>query len=433
MKTIAKLLVFVSGLAMLSAWVLWQFFPETPLELFGISYKDIFGINTLKSDVGGVFLALGICILISFLRGTKWLKAARLILIAILLARVISIIQDGYTHMALFPLFGEIIAILLFSFVIKKYPTPYDYANEIHPDFRFFRFATFQYKGNAFKRIVNAFMRFQFNNVKLKKDIEENHYSIKGYKDRDLKITTYKLNTVKENAPCIMLFHGGGFWMESRPDYKKFYGKLAKETEALLVYVDYGLSLDHPYPAATEDCYNATLWAFQNADNIGINKNKIALYGDSAGGNLAAVVSQMLRDRNQFQPCLQMMIYPVADNNFKTESAKRFQGVPIWNTPSTIDATKIYMRDFPNEEPAYAFPLKAKDFSNLPPAYIEVAEFDSLKDEGILYAEKLSDADVPVEFHEILGAIHAFELNPRSEITKTALHLRYNAFRRAFE
>jgi len=418
---------------MFGMWGMWTFAPEAALAQFQVNTNTNTGINALKSDMGGAVLAIGLCLLLYFIRGTKWLYPAMVITFALLIGRIISLGVDEFSTYAVNATIIEVLAICTFYFIATKHSTPPNYIDAIHPDFRPLRFMNNRMRPMWFKKTVNKLVRLGYNAQKMPEHIEMKNYEIEGHEGRKLGIEVYEQKGSTDICPCIVFFHGGGFWMPAQPGYKKLYTPYIEGTNAKLVFVDYTLAMDAPYPAAPEDCYQTALWVYENAAMLGINKNKIALYGDSAGGCLAGVVAQMLRDRNQFKPCFQMLIYPVASDTFDTESAKKFTGVPVWNTPMTMDAQKIYLKGHTGEIPAYAFPLKAKDFGNLPAGYVEIAEYDSLRDEGENYANQLINAGVDIELNEIKGALHAFELIENSEITKEAIRRRIVAFNRGFK
>lgn len=329
--------------------------------------------------------------------------------------------------------FFSLLIFLLFIFIRKKTnPPPPNYAEHCDTPYRKLRFIHVPYRGLWAKKMMNIITRLTFALVPMSRNIIMSKHQIKGYNGKPIKVKIYQLKDSPNNSPCILCFHGGGFWMAANPLHKWTYKKYIQGTKAKLVLVDYTLSIHAPYPAAAEDCYATTLWVKNQAQNLGIDANKIALYGDSAGGALTAAVAQMLRDRKQFAPCFHSMIYPVTDHRLESESAKKYTGVPMWNTPMSEDAFAIYLKGVEGKIPSYAFPLHADDFSNLPPAYIETAEFDSLLDDGLAYAKALQQAGNEVQLNQIKGNVHAFELVYYAPKTKGAIKSRIDAFNRHF-
>ncbi len=317
-------------------------------------------------------------------------------------------------------------------YLLRKHPSPYDYLDLIHPDFKLLALFKYRFGARWVKRLVNRFVSLAYASASMAPEIEVHKQEIAGYQGQALKLEIYRL-AGDDSRPVIVAFHGGGFWMRAIPTYKQHYQQFIQQTGAVVVFVDYASSLGRPYPAGVEDCYAATLWVYQQAQALGLDTHRIALYGDSAGGALAAAVSQMLRDRGQFKPCLQMLIYPLVDDQLETDSVRQFQGVAMWNPQMSRDARDLYLRDLNGPTPAYAYPLRASDFTGLPPAFIEAVEFDSLRDDAQNYADVLTVAGVNVEYQLIKGAVHAFEGVADSPITREALEGRVRALQQAFK
>ena len=172
---------------------------------------------------------------------------------------------------------------------------------------------------------------------------------------------------------------------------------------------------------------------YENAEKFKIDKNRIALGGDSAGGALATAVAQMARDRKGPEVIFQMLIYPVTDSRQKTESIKKFVDTPLLNSKVNKGMWKLYLKDSVKGNKAYAAPNEAEGFSDLPSAYIEVAEFDCLRDEGLEYAKSLEEAGVEVKVREVKGAIHDFEIAKNSDYIKEVIKSRGETLKEAFE
>ena len=162
-----------------------------------------------------------------------------------------------------------------------------------------------------------------------------------------------------------------------------------------------------------------------NFEKLGIDKNKIGIGGDSAGGNLAASVTIMLKDRKQQLPVGAMLIYPVMDRRMKTESMKRYTDTPVWNAKLSKMMWKAYLKDT-NADVKYASPMEAESLSFFPRTYIEVAEYDCLHDEGMDFSDRLQQEGVKVELHEEKGTCHGFEMALKSTILKNAMERRVN-------
>jgi acetyl esterase len=208
--------------------------------------------------------------------------------------------------------------------------------------------------------------------------------------------------------PCLVYIHGGG-WVIGDPDMTDAICRaVANRAECVVVSVDYRLSPEHKFPIALDDCYAAVTWVAENAASLGVDPGRLAVGGDSAGGNLSAAVALRARDEGGPALRLQLLVYPVTDRNFDTISYKengddyfltRDMMVWFWDHYLTSDA---------DGDNPLASPLRAPDLSGLPPARILTAEFDPLRDEGEAYAARLTEAGVPVTHTRFDGQIHGF-------------------------
>lgn len=223
-------------------------------------------------------------------------------------------------------------------------------------------------------------------------------------------VRIYTPKTSGSASPALVYFHGGAFVIGDLYTEEARCLRLAADGACVVVSVDYRLAPENPFPAGVEDCYAALVWTAAQAGDLGIDVDRIAVGGSSAGGALAAAVAQMARDRGAVPLALQLLIYPVIDDRMETASMKAFTATPVWTSGSNAQMWDHYLgvrRDYVSN---YAAPGRATDLSDLPPAYIMTAEFDPLRDEGIVYAQRLMQARVPVELHCFPGACHGFDL-----------------------
>jgi acetyl esterase len=204
-----------------------------------------------------------------------------------------------------------------------------------------------------------------------------------------------------------VFYHGGGWVIGDLDTHDNACRSLTNRAGCVTLAVDYRLAPENKFPAAVEDCYQATAWAAEHAREFGADPARIAVGGDSAGGNLAAVVSLLARDRRRPALKFQLLIYPATDGALDTKSHKTFTDYFLTDT-----AVKYlwgsYLRDDADRTDPLASPALAKSHKGLPPALIITAEFDPLRDEGEAYGESLRAAGVPVSVTRYDGMIHGF-------------------------
>ncbi len=210
-------------------------------------------------------------------------------------------------------------------------------------------------------------------------------------------------------APALVYFHGGGWVVCNLDTHDVISTAIAHRAGAVVVSVDYRLAPEHKFPAAVVDCYAATRWVASNAQQLGIDPKRIAVGGDSAGGNLAAVVSLKSRDENGPAIASQVMVYPVTDlSSFDTPSYQEFAEGYELTKPEMVWFRDHYLQKMEDALDPHASPLLAKDLRGLPPALIITAECDPLRDEGEAYAKRLKEAGVQVTYTCYDGMIHPF-------------------------
>ncbi|MXX31070.1 MAG: alpha/beta hydrolase [Chloroflexi bacterium] len=210
-----------------------------------------------------------------------------------------------------------------------------------------------------------------------------------------------------DNLPVVMYFHGGGWVLGDIDSHDGTCKQLLAELgEAAVVSVHYRLAPEDKYPAAAEDCYAATQWVAEHASEIGGDGARLAVCGDSAGGNLSAVVSQMARDRGGPAIAAQVLHVPVTDHNYSYPSYTENAEGMLLTRASMVWFWDHYLNSDADGQEAYASPIKAADLSGLPPALVQTAEYDPLRDEGEAYGAALEAAGTEVSVHRYDGVVH---------------------------
>jgi acetyl esterase len=207
--------------------------------------------------------------------------------------------------------------------------------------------------------------------------------------------------------PVVVYFHGGGWVIGDIASHDASCHRLAAGVPAVVVSVDYRLAPEHPYPAAVEDCDAVTGWVAAHASELEADPARLAVAGDSAGGNLAAVVARRARDRGGPAIAFQLLIYPTTDMTRSLPSHTENATGYLLDADSMAWFIGLYLDGADPRQPD-ASPLFVEDLSGLPPALVVTAEFDPLRDEGEAYADRLAAAGVPVNTSRYDGMIHGF-------------------------
>ncbi|HWD28205.1 MAG TPA: alpha/beta hydrolase [Rhizomicrobium sp.] len=212
----------------------------------------------------------------------------------------------------------------------------------------------------------------------------------------------------RDPMPALVYYHGGGFVIGNIDTHDGLCRMLANEGGFRVIAVDYRLAPENKYPAAIDDAFAALSWVVANAPEIGVDANRLAVGGDSAGGNLAAGVAQLAKAKGGMALSAQMLLFPVTQIGAETRSLKEF-AVGYFLEKETLDwFYASYLPSGADTSDPRISPLRAKDLSNLPPAYIMLGGFDPLHDEGMEYADKLRAAGVKVTLADHTDMVHCF-------------------------
>ncbi len=208
--------------------------------------------------------------------------------------------------------------------------------------------------------------------------------------------------------PVLVWFHGGGWTIGSLETHDNTCRSLANAVGCVVVSVDYRLAPEHKFPAAADDAFAATQWVAEHAAQLGGDPKRIAVGGDSAGGNLAAVVSLLARDGGGPALAFELLVYPVTDYEFESASMHENATGYFLELESMRWFYNQYLRDERDGTDWRFSPTRANDLSGVPPAFVLTAEFDPLRDQGEAFARRLEAAGVPVEARRYDGVFHGF-------------------------
>jgi acetyl esterase len=234
--------------------------------------------------------------------------------------------------------------------------------------------------------------------------------------------------------PVLVFFHGGGWVVGDIESHDTVCRHLANRAGCTVVSVDYRLAPEHKFPAAVEDCFAATAWVAGNAAALRIDPGRLAVGGDSAGGNLAAVISLLARDRSGPRITCQLLIYPATDAAMRHESIARFAEGYVLTRATMRWFYEQYLRAPEDAADWQASPLAARDLSGLPSAFVLTAGYDPLCDEGDAYAARLAASGVAVTHRRFPGQVHGFAMNGKIiRAAETALDETAAALRAAWQ
>lgn len=265
-------------------------------------------------------------------------------------------------------------------------------------------------------------------------DIVTHHVSFDGPHGA-IQAPFYRSTDASAPSGVILHIHGGGYIAGSPEISAASAMDLAAALNCCVLGCRYSLAPEVTAPVALEECYAALAFLHANADEFGLDTSRIAVWGESAGGGLAAALSLLARDRGEFQVCFQMLVYPMLDDRtcVRTDLPDHV-GEVLW----TRELNRLGWTSYLGCEPgapnvtASMAPARAEDFRGLPPTFVATAALDLFLEENLTYAAELLRAGVPTELHVAPGAFHGFEAAADTSVVRAAMALRFNALRRAF-
>jgi acetyl esterase/lipase len=265
-------------------------------------------------------------------------------------------------------------------------------------------------------------------------DIEIKDYDVRSSDDERVQIPVriYRRKNAVGSLPVLLYFHGGGFFCGDLFSEESQCVHYALNAQCAVVCVAYRLAPEEPFPAALTDCYRTLEFLWSESRDLNLDRDFIAVGGSSAGANLAAAVALLARDRMGPKICFQMLLVPALDDRLETLSAREFTDVPDFGRSEAEVMWRWYLGEDAQDISPYAAPARAKNLSDLPTSYVLCAGLDPLRDEGLDYARRLTEAGVAVELHLVPSIPHGFASIPSAVISKRLLKEQVEVLRGAF-
>ncbi|WP_322097653.1 alpha/beta hydrolase [Nakamurella alba] len=285
--------------------------------------------------------------------------------------------------------------------------------------------------GDVFTRRQNAAVTFAvFADLQpAPSGVAVTHLTVTADDGAQLDARWYAREAGGASGPAVLYLHGGGMIAGDLKGYDPIIARYVAASGVPMLAVEYRLAPEFPDPVPVRDCFAALRHLAEHADELGVDRSRIAVMGDSAGGGLAAGVALLARDENGPALSRQILVYPMLDDTNVTPDP---QLVPFltWSYDDNVTGWGALLGEAPQQVSPYAAPTRATDLTGLPPAYLDVGELDIFRDEDLEYARRLTDAGVPTEFHLHPGAPHGFEaFAPGADVAQRAIADRLRVLR----
>ena len=306
--------------------------------------------------------------------------------------------------------------------------------SEVHPELkqiaaRIPRF-TFSRRNLWFLRLLEKMPRFS----KIPADIQVENIHIPTQNGlAAIRLRIYRPKTMNAPVPGLVWFHGGGYIIGKPEQNDPCCFQYVRQAGIVVVSVDYRTAPKHPFPTPLEDGYEALKWVSAHAGSLGLDADRIAIGGESAGGGLAAALTQLAHDRQEVNPIFQILVYPMLDDRSTISPEFANRSFSIWNLNSNRFGWESYLQQEcgAEEVPPYSVPSRRQDLTGLPPAWIGVGSLDLFHAENTAYAQRLKECGVPCELVVVPGAFHGFELlAPKSTIGQDFRNSQISALRK---
>ena len=280
---------------------------------------------------------------------------------------------------------------------------------DIHKDLRFLKPLKFRQYSPFRLWFANTLIRLMNLLTATHEEVKTKTLKFFGYQNDVISLRLFRLKAQKTiPRGAIVMYHGGGFQMDGTPVHIRLASNLVLKTGYLVYYINYRLGPKFPFPYGLEDSYQGLLYAYEHAKKINPRLEDFVVYGESAGGNLAAAMTLLSRDRFGPKITKQLLIYPVTSHKLDTPSMIKYTDTPMWNATLNQAMWETYLKDGDFGMFNYISILES-DLHDLPPCYMETAEFDCLRDQGILYAEKLKAAGIEVTAFHTHQTVHGYD------------------------
>ena len=307
---------------------------------------------------------------------------------------------------------------------MKRYPISKEY----------FPFNKFTPSVNRF--VVSMSQLFMKVPHSFKKDKELNieKITLTGYKDEKFDLYILDKKDLKDNSPAIIFIHGGGFIFEGTSGHYYLAKEYAKRCNCKVIYVRYNLSPKYPFPYPQIESYKAVQYVFEHTKELNIDINRIALTGDSAGAALclSALLEAKEVYNTTYKPLFTVLIYPWLDGRGTSNSNITYKNTPMWNSSLSKKVGKLNNPNkikFPHR---YSSIIEDENIIDMPDSYIEVAEFDALHDDGVIYSEILKKNNKEVELYEVKGSMHGYDSKYKSPTVQKMFEQRIEYISRKF-
>ena len=295
----------------------------------------------------------------------------------------------------------------------------------IHPDFRLLSLIHPPLDRRKIPAIQKM-MLLSYSRQRSGRDIKVERVLISSESGATVRALLYQPKKEKTKG-CLLYFHGGGYVFPAAPYHYRLARIYARKIGCSVLFPDYRLAPENPFPAAADDCFAAYRWLRGRMPG-----SPVAVCGDSAGGTLSMAVCLMAEDHRVPVPCAQLLTYPYVGHCGQTESMRLYTDAPLLSSQDIATYEAWYTPDPDAGKRAYRSPIESDSFEFFPMTYIETAEYDSLRDGAVLFAEKLRENGIPVELHNTKGTVHGFDIMQRSKIVKKQTDLRIAFLKKAF-